>query len=63
MCKVVIICVIYVDLWYDAFWTFFLQSLVTFVNKHLNKVNLEVSDLDRQVSDTVIRLSNPEFTY
>ena len=25
------------------------QSLVTFVNKHLNKINLEVTDLDSQV--------------
>jgi len=29
------------------------QSLVTFVNKHLNKVNLEVSDLDTQFHDGV----------
>jgi len=29
------------------------KSLVTFVNKHLNKINLEVSDLDTQFSDGV----------
>jgi len=29
------------------------KSLVTFVNKHLNKINLEVSDLDSQFSDGV----------
>lgn len=29
------------------------QSLVTFVNKHLNKVNLEVTDLDSQFHDGV----------
>ncbi|KAJ4443894.1 hypothetical protein ANN_05681 [Periplaneta americana] len=29
------------------------KSLVTFVNKHLNKVNLEVSDLDTQFHDGV----------
>jgi len=29
------------------------KSLVTFVNKHLNKVNLEVTDLDSQFSDGV----------
>ena len=32
---------------------FHFQSLVTFVNKHLNKVNLEVSDLDTQFHDGV----------
>jgi hypothetical protein len=32
---------------------FFFQSLVTFVNKHLNKVNLEVADLDTQFHDGV----------
>lgn len=26
------------------------QSLITFVNKHLNKLNLEVTDLETQVS-------------
>jgi len=25
------------------------QSLINFVNKHLNKINLEVTDLDTQV--------------
>lgn len=34
------------------FTCLFLQTLVTFVNKQLVKVNLEVSDLDTQVSDT-----------
>ena len=29
------------------------KSLVTFVNKHLNKINLEVYDLDTQFSDGV----------
>ncbi|KAF6028107.1 PARVA [Bugula neritina] len=29
------------------------KSLITFVNKHLNKVNLEVTDLDRQFQDGV----------
>ena len=29
------------------------KSLVTFVNKHLNKINLEVMDLDTQFSDGV----------
>ena len=29
------------------------KSLVTFVNKHLNKINLEVTDLDTQFSDGV----------
>ena len=29
------------------------KSLVTFVNKHLNKINLEVYDLDSQFSDGV----------
>lgn len=29
------------------------KSLVTFVNKHLNKINLEVNDLDSQFSDGV----------
>lgn len=29
------------------------KSLVTFVNKHLNKINLEVTDLDSQFSDGV----------
>ena len=29
------------------------KSLVTFVNKHLNKINLDVSDLDSQFSDGV----------
>jgi hypothetical protein len=33
--------------------SFHFQSLVTFVNKHLNKVNLEVSDLDTQFHDGV----------
>ena len=26
------------------------QSLIQFVNKHLNKINLEVTDLDSQVN-------------
>ena len=29
------------------------KSLVTFVNKHLNKINLEVNELDSQFSDGV----------
>ena len=29
------------------------KSLVTFVNKHLNKINLEVYDLDNQFADGV----------
>ena len=29
------------------------KSLVTFVNKHLNKINLEVTDLDSQFADGV----------
>lgn len=29
------------------------KSLITFVNKHLNKINLEVTDLDTQFSDGV----------
>merc|ERR1711976_376019 len=29
------------------------KSLVTFVNKHLNKINLEVNDLDSQFADGV----------
>jgi parvin len=29
------------------------KSLVTFVNKHLNKLNLEVNDLDTQFADGV----------
>lgn len=29
------------------------KSLITFVNKHLNKINLEVSDLDTQFHDGV----------
>lgn len=29
---------------------FVFQTLITFVNKHLNKLNLEVSELDTQVS-------------
>lgn len=28
----------------------FLQTLITFVNKHLNKLNLEVSELETQVT-------------
>lgn len=32
---------------------FLLQSLITFVNKHLSKVNLEVMDLDTQFHDGV----------
>lgn len=32
---------------------YILQSLVTFVNKHLNKINLEVTDLDNQFHDGV----------
>ena len=28
---------------------FLFQSLIQFVNKHLNKINLEVTDLDSQV--------------
>lgn len=30
-----------------------LQSLITFVNKHLNKINLEVSELETQFHDGV----------
>ena len=29
------------------------KSLVTFVNKHLNKINLEVTELESQFSDGV----------
>ena len=29
------------------------KSLVTFVNKHLNKINLDVNDLDTQFADGV----------
>jgi len=29
---------------------FLCQSLINFVNKHLNKINLEVTDLDSQVN-------------
>ena len=29
------------------------KSLITFVNKHLNKINLEVTDLDSQFADGV----------
>lgn len=32
---------------------FLIQSLITFVNKHLSKVNLEVLDLDSQFHDGV----------
>lgn len=32
---------------------YILQSLVTFVNKHLNKLGLEVTDLDTQFHDGV----------
>lgn len=28
------------------------QTLITFVNKHLNKLNLEVTELETQVSDS-----------
>lgn len=28
------------------------QSLITFVNKHLNKLNLEVTELESQVRQT-----------
>uniref|UniRef100_A0A8C1ZE76 Parvin, alpha a n=1 Tax=Cyprinus carpio TaxID=7962 RepID=A0A8C1ZE76_CYPCA len=31
----------------------FLQTLITFVNKHLNKLNLEVAELDTQFADGV----------
>lgn len=34
------------------------QSLITFVNKHLNKLNLEVTELETQVS-AVLGLSGP----
>ena len=34
-------------------WQVVKKSLVTFVNKHLNKLNLEVTDLDTQFSDGV----------
>lgn len=30
------------------------QSLITFVNKHLNKLNLEVTDLETQVSGALV---------
>ena len=33
------------------------KSLVTFVNKHLNKINLEVTELESQFSDGVSPLS------
>lgn len=31
----------------------YFKSLVTFVNKHLNKINLEVTDLETQFHDGV----------
>lgn len=34
----------------DALTSLPRQSLITFVNKHLNKLNLEVTDLETQVS-------------
>ena len=38
---------------YDITFKVVKKSLVTFVNKHLNKINLEVTDLDSQFSDGV----------
>ncbi|KAK2838418.1 hypothetical protein Q7C36_013232 [Tachysurus vachellii] len=37
----------------DAFDTLFDHTLITFVNKHLNKLNLEVAELDTQFADGV----------
>nr|XP_046160741.1 parvin, alpha a [Oncorhynchus gorbuscha] len=34
-------------------WLLFPQTLITFVNKHLNKLNLEVAELDTQFADSV----------
>ena len=34
------------------------KSLVTFVNKHLNKINLEVTELESQFSDGVRSVIN-----
>lgn len=33
------------------------QSLITFVNKHLNKLNLEVTELESQVSHSAYLLN------
>lgn len=35
----------------------FYQTLITFVNKHLNKLNLEVSELETQVTWPLLELS------
>ena len=37
----------------EFLWGVVKKSLMTFVNKHLNKLNLEVTDLDSQFSDGV----------
>uniref|UniRef100_A0A667ZS34 Parvin, alpha a n=1 Tax=Myripristis murdjan TaxID=586833 RepID=A0A667ZS34_9TELE len=37
----------------DRLFCVFPQTLITFVNKHLNKLNLEVSELDTQFADGV----------
>lgn len=39
--------------WNVKTFYFLFQSLITFVNKHLSKVNLEVMDLDTQFHDGV----------
>ena len=38
------------------------KSLVTFVNKHLNKINLEVTELESQFSDGVSPLVTDTLT-
>lgn len=39
------------------------QSLITFVNKHLNKLNLEVTELESQVRDFLNKLMEFELTW
>lgn len=39
------------DLYLGTF-AFLFQTLITFVNKHLNKLNLEVTELETQVGDS-----------
>lgn len=38
------------DSWLWTFGLSFFQTLITFVNKHLNKLNLDVSELETQVT-------------
>ena len=40
-------------LYYEINFQVVKKSLVTFVNKHLNKINLDVNDLDTQFADGV----------